>query len=102
MCNWLHQEGNCVARAERANRAFGHCSDALDVIFSLEKQQRDQVDQLDLWQPPVDQAVIDFWWTVHAACGAEYRRVSKLFWTRCQHPYVYSYQRVMDMVAVNG
>lgn len=91
MCNWMHQEGGCIARAERAMHAFSLCCRAGDTIRELERKRREQqgAESLDLFAQPVEQEAIDFWWTVHKACGQEYRRIAKLFWTRCQHAYVY-------------
>lgn len=86
MCDFIHQEGACVARAARAEHAVALFCQARDVAFDLERQQR--IDQLDLFAPPpVDQAVIDFWWSVYRACAVEYRRLERLFWTRCPHSY---------------
>lgn len=89
MCDWMHQEGACVARAERANHAMNLCCQAGATVRELERQLGTQTDQLDLFEPSIDQAAIAFWWAVHKACGDEYRRLSKLFWQRCSHPYVY-------------
>jgi len=89
MCNWVHHEGACSVRAARANHAAELCHEAVEAVRELERQQRAQSDALDLFAPPVDPDAIDFWWGVHRACGDEYRRLSRLFWTRCHHPYVY-------------
>lgn len=84
MCDFSHQEGACVARAARAEHAMALCCQAGDVVHDLERQQR--IDQLDLFAPPpVDQAVIDFWRSVHRACFVENRRLERLFWMRCPH-----------------
>lgn len=89
MCDWMHQEGNCVARVERANRAMLLCYEAGDTARELERQLAAQVDQLDLFVEPVLPEAIAFWWGVQKACADELQRLSRLFYRRCHHPYVY-------------
>lgn len=87
MCDWVYQEGRCKARVERANRAMKVVHVAWDRIRELKAQPA--ADQLDLFYPGDQQAEIEFWWGVHAAGAAEYRRMARIFHRRCQHPYVY-------------
>lgn len=87
MCDWVHQEGRCKARVERANRAMDVVHTAWVRIGALQAEQA--TDQLDLFQPVVRQEEIDFWWGVHAAGAAEYQRMARIFNRRCHHPYVY-------------
>lgn len=90
MCDWLYQEGACAVRAAMARHVMQLCHEASDVVRELERRQGVQPETLDLFAPPpVDPAVIEFWRSVHRACCHEYRRLSRLFWQRCQHPYVY-------------
>lgn len=86
-CNWMHNEGRCTERAKRADRGSSVCHAALRKIDELKQQQVEE--QLDLFQPVDVQAEIDFWWTVHAAGAAEYKRMARIFHDRCQHPYRY-------------
>lgn len=87
MCDWVHQEGRCKERVERANRGMAVCAAARDRIDELKKVE--VIDQLDLFMPVDVQAEIDFWWGVHAAGAAEYRRMQRIFNRRCNHPFVY-------------
>lgn len=77
-------------RAERAKHVMQLCHEASDVVRELEGRQGVQSETLDLFAPPpVDPAVIEFWRGVRRACCDECRRLARLFWVRCPHPYVY-------------
>jgi len=85
-CTFGHQHSAaCIERVRRADLAMQLCHHAGETARALEKKRAPRFAQLDLLALPVDQDVIDFWWSVHRACGVEYRRMSRIFWTRCPH-----------------
>lgn len=87
MCNLVDAVGHCAPRAARVNLALWLCGEAMDAIRELEA--RTKADQLDLFDSAPTDAAIEFWRGVHAACAREHRRVSRVFWRRCRHPYAY-------------
>jgi len=75
----------CADRVRRADHALLLCRQANEVISDLEKNQVNRFDQMDLLSPPADENLLAFWWSVQRACGVEYRRMARIFWTRCKH-----------------
>jgi len=85
-CTFGYQhQGRCSQRVRRADNAMQLCHQAGETVRALEKTRARRFEQLDLLSPAADEELISFWWSVHRACGVEYRRMARIFWTRCPH-----------------
>lgn len=81
---YQHSE-QCASRVRRADNAMALVHQALVTVSALERYRVTRFEQMDIFSPPANEELIAFWWGVHRACGVEYRRMIRIFWTRCPH-----------------
>jgi hypothetical protein len=84
-CNWVDHQGDCSSRVGRANQAMHRMYEAADKLKSLLVYTPQPMENLDLFVPIPTAEEQAMWLSIREACAKEYRRLDKLFWTRCTH-----------------